>query len=173
MHRCLMYAAFRYSAAALLLLLMACQSARPTLRSDSEVAGVEESGVPLHESRQAPHESRAFELVFTGNGSRDCAAEQIACFRRCWNSKPPWPRKRGGAQHHNYCTEKCREEYMQCVKEMEAQPLMFPDMKTAQDWLKRNKKEVLVGSIVLVAGAAFVIGTAGTGVLVLVPLVAL
>ncbi len=77
------------------------------------------------------------------------------------------------AQHHNYCTEKCLEEYMQCVKEMESQPLMFPDMKAAQDWLERNKKEVLVGSIVLVAGAAFVIGTAGAGVLVLVPLVAL
>ncbi|HVG59118.1 MAG TPA: hypothetical protein VNA24_11225 [Hyalangium sp.] len=62
---------------------------------------------------------------------------------------------------------------MQCVKEMEAQPLMFPDMETAQDWLKRNKKEVLVGSIVLVAGAVFVVGTAGAGVLVLVPLAAL
>lgn len=62
---------------------------------------------------------------------------------------------------------------MQCVKEMEAQPLMFPDMETAQAWLKRNKTEVLVGSIVLVAGAAFVIGTAGAGVLVLVPLAAL
>ncbi|MDC0713277.1 hypothetical protein POL68_32745 [Stigmatella sp. ncwal1] len=62
---------------------------------------------------------------------------------------------------------------MQCMKEMEAQPRMFPDMKTAQDWLKRNKTEVLVGSIVLVAGAAFVVGTAGTGVLVLVPLAAL
>ena len=173
MHQFLMQAAFRYSAAALLLVLVACQSVQPVLREAPEAAGFEEGGAPLHESRQDPSESRPFDLVFTGNGSRDCAAEQIACFRRCWNSKPPWPRKRGGAQHHNYCTEKCREEYMQCVKEMEAQPLMFPDMETAQDWLKRNKKEVLVGSIVLVAGAAFVIGTAGAGVLVLVPLAAL
>ncbi len=62
---------------------------------------------------------------------------------------------------------------MQCVKETETQPLMFPDMKTAQDWLKQHKTEVLVGSIVLVAGAAFVVGTAGAGVLVLVPLAAL
>ncbi len=173
MHRFPMCAAFRCSAAALLLMLVACQNAQPTLRGGSEAVRLEGRGVPPHESRQDPRESRAFELVFTGTGSRDCAAEQIACFRRCWNSKPPWPRKRGGAQHHNYCTEKCREEYMQCVKEMEAQPLMFPDMKTAQDWLKRNKTEVLVGSIVLVAGAAFVIGTAGAGVLVLVPLAAL
>lgn len=62
---------------------------------------------------------------------------------------------------------------MNCVKETEAQPLMFPDMKTAQEWLERNKKTVLVGSVVLVAGAAFTIGTAGVGVLVLVPLAAL
>jgi hypothetical protein len=62
---------------------------------------------------------------------------------------------------------------MQCMKETEAQPLTFSDMKTAQDWLNRNKAEVLVGSIVLVAGAAFVIGTAGAGVLVLIPLAAL
>lgn len=173
MYRSLRYAAFRYSAAVLLLVLVACQSAQPTLRGDSESAGPEQGGAPLYESRQGPRESRAFELVFTSDGSRDCAAEQIACFKKCWNSKPPWPRKRGGAQHHNYCTEKCLQEYMQCVKEMEAQPLMFPDMKTAQDWLERNKREVLVGSIVLVAGVAFVIGTAGVGVLVLVPLVAL
>lgn len=173
MHRLLSCAAFRCSAAALLPLLVACQSAQPTLRGDSEVARLEENGSPLHESRQAPRELRAFDFVFTGTGSRDCAAEQIACFRRCWNSTPPWPRKRGSAQHHNFCTEKCREEYMQCVKEMEAQPLLFPDMKTAQEWLERHKKEVLVGSIVLVAGAVFVIGTAGAGVLVLVPLAAL
>ena len=173
MYRFPVCAAFRCSAAALLLVLVACQNAQPMLRGDSEAVRLEESGVPPHELRQDPRESRAFELVFTGTDSRDCAAEQIACFRRCWNSKPPWPRKPGGAQHHNYCTEKCREEYMQCVKEMETQPLMFPDMKTGQDWLKRNKTEVLVGSIVLVAGAAFVIGTAGAGVLVLVPLAAL
>jgi hypothetical protein len=62
---------------------------------------------------------------------------------------------------------------MECTKEMEAQPLMFPDMKTARDWLEEHKTEVLVGTVVLVAGAAFVVGTAGVGVLVLIPLVAL
>ncbi|ADO73749.1 uncharacterized protein STAUR_5989 [Stigmatella aurantiaca DW4/3-1] len=153
-------------------MLAACQNAQPMLRGNSEAVRLKGGALP-HESRQAPRESRTFEAVFVGTGSRNCAAEQIACFERCWNSKPPWPRKRGGAQHHNYCTEKCREEYMQCIKETEAQPLTFSDMKTAQDWLNRNKAEVLVGSIVLVAGAAFVIGTAGAGVLVLIPLAAL
>jgi hypothetical protein len=62
---------------------------------------------------------------------------------------------------------------MECLKNIEAQPLAFPDMAKARDWLKRHEKEVLVGSIVLVAGAAFVVSTAGAGVLVLIPLAAL
>lgn len=62
---------------------------------------------------------------------------------------------------------------MECLKNVEAQPLAFPDMATAKNWLKRHEKEVLVGSIVLVAGAAFTVSTMGAGVLVLVPLAAL
>lgn len=63
---------------------------------------------------------------------------------------------------------------MECLKELEARPLAFPDMKTAKEWLERHKKELLVGgTIILVAGVAFVIASGGSGVLVLVPLVAL
>jgi len=62
---------------------------------------------------------------------------------------------------------------MECVKEVEARPLAFPDMKTAKDWLERHKTEVLMGSIVLVAGVTFVVATGGSGALVLVPLAAL
>jgi hypothetical protein len=51
---------------------------------------------------------------------------------------PPWPRKRGSARHHNYCTEKCLQEYMECTKQTEARPLMFPDLQTARDWLKEH-----------------------------------
>jgi hypothetical protein len=62
---------------------------------------------------------------------------------------------------------------MECLKDIEAQPLAFPDLVTAKDWLKRHQTEVLMGSIVLVAGAAFVVTTLGAGVWVLVPLAAL
>ncbi|WP_224371586.1 hypothetical protein [Hyalangium versicolor] len=62
---------------------------------------------------------------------------------------------------------------MECLKETEAHPLAFPDMEAAKGWLSRPRTEVLVGSIVMVAGAAFVVTTAGTGVLVLLPLAAL
>ena len=62
---------------------------------------------------------------------------------------------------------------MECVKELEARPLAFPDMKTAKDWLARHETEVLVGSLVVVAGATFVVATGGAGALVLIPLAAL
>ncbi|KFE71875.1 hypothetical protein DB31_0136 [Hyalangium minutum] len=39
------------------------------------------------------------------------------------------------------------------------------------DWLKRHRKEVLVGSVITVAGIAFVVISAGAGLLVLAPVV--
>ncbi|MFE8605045.1 hypothetical protein KYC5002_45265 [Archangium violaceum] len=46
-------------------------------------------------------------------------------------------------------------------------------MDEAVDWLKRHHQGLLVGSIVVIAGAAFVTVSAGTGLVVLVPVVLL
>jgi hypothetical protein len=81
--------------------------------------------------------------------------------------------KQGDKGHDKFCTRKCREEYMECLKETQARPLTFPDLTSARSWLERHKTEVLVGSIVLVAGVAFIVSTGGAGALVLVPLAAL
>ncbi|WP_225409103.1 hypothetical protein [Stigmatella hybrida] len=63
---------------------------------------------------------------------------------------------------------------MECLKNLEAQPLTFPDITTARAWLERHRKELLIGStIVLVAGVAFVAVSGGAGAIVLVPLAAL
>jgi hypothetical protein len=114
------------------------------------------------------------DIVYTSGGARDCDQEHIECFRRCWNSQPPYPITRGDKGHDKYCTRICREAYMECLKETEARPLAFPDMKTAWDWIERHKEELVVGgTIVLVAGVAFVVISGGAGAVVLVPLVAL
>lgn len=42
-------------------------------------------------------------------------------------------------------------------------------MNEAVDWLKRNPRGVLVGSIVVIAGVAFVTVSAGAGLVVLAP----
>jgi hypothetical protein len=121
----------------------------------------------------APRPTEALDIVYTSGGARDCDAEQIACFRRCWNTPPPYPIERGKKGHDKYCTKKCREEYMECIKQKEASPLVFPDMQSAKAWLEVHETEVVVGSVVLVAGTAFVVSTAAAGALVLVPLLAL
>ncbi len=140
-------------------LLTACGATQPTVREPAPLPG------------RPP--ARAFDIVLASGKARDCDAEHLACFERCWSSQPPYPRQRGDKGHHNYCTEKCRREYMQCLEEVGARPRAFPNMKTAQDWLQEHKAQVLVGSIVLVAGAAFIVSTAAAGALVLVPLAAL
>jgi hypothetical protein len=158
--------------------LLACHGTRPAVRDTTreEVsATVPAQATPggRHEGPTDSRTARAFDLVYASNGSRDCDAEHIACFRRCWNTPPPYPLRHGDKGHDKHCTRKCREEYMECLKQTEARPLAFPDMKTARDWLGSHKTAVLVGSIVLVAGAVFVIATGSAGALILVPIAAL
>lgn len=151
---------------ALLGCFSACGGAQPMVREPPREPRLQNGQV-------SPQTSRAFEIKYASSGSRNCDAEHIACFRRCWNTLPPWPLQYGDKGHDKYCTKKCREEYMECLKQMEARPLAFPDIVTARNWLERHKVEVLAGSIVLVAGAVFVVSTGGAGALVLVPLAAL
>ena len=138
------------------LLLVACGSTRAVRHMQTE-----------------PAATHALDIVYTAGGGRDCDAEQIACFRRCWNTPPPYPIERGKKGHDKYCTKKCREEYMECIKQTEASPLVFPSMESARTWLEDHETEVVVGTVVIVAGTAFVVSTAAAGALVLVPLLAL
>jgi hypothetical protein len=113
-----------------------------------------------------------------GSGSADwCAEEQIRCFDRCWNKAPPLTTiKKGSGKHHEYCTETCLEEYMECIKkeekqeEKQKQELHFTSTDKALEWLRSHKTEIAVGTVVIIAGASFVVATGGSGALILVPL---
>jgi hypothetical protein len=112
-----------------------------------------------------------------GAGGQDCHQEQLQCFDRCWNTKPPYPHKKGDGWHHEYCTRTCREAYVRCVQEQEAEEksrahrtLEFSDMDRALAWLREHKAELALGTVVVVAGVAFVVATGGSGALLLVPL---
>ena len=98
---------------------------------------------------------------------RDCDQEQIECFRRCWNAEPPWPIERGRRGHYLYCQSKCLAEYMACIGEQAAEKA-FSTMADAMEWLA-NHPEVVVGTIVVVAGITFIVVIGGAGGLVLVP----
>jgi len=103
---------------------------------------------------------------------RDCHEEYLQCHRECKNSKlPPSHRHipRGGSRHDSFCWGRCKQPYLDCEKLQELQPREFTATDGAVDWLKRNHKEVLVGSLIVIAGVVFVVVSAGTGLLILAP----
>jgi hypothetical protein len=112
-----------------------------------------------------------------GSGTRDCDAEHVECFDKCWNSTPPLSSiKKGSGKHHEYCTEECRKAYMDCFEEehsrhdTERTALRFSSIDGALDWLRDHKSEVAIGTVVIVAGVTFMVATGGAGALVLAPL---
>lgn len=111
-----------------------------------------------------------------GSGADLCAELQIKCFDRCWNRPPPLTSiKPGSGKHHEYCTEECRTEFMECMEEQERvekdkKRLEFSNIDNALAWLGQHKTEVAIGTVVVVAGVAFVVATGGSGALILAPL---
>ncbi|WP_073564273.1 hypothetical protein [Archangium sp. Cb G35] len=62
-------------------------------------------------------------------------------------------------------------EYQQCLEVEKARSLQFSTGNDAVEWLKRNQKELFAGTIVVIAGVAFVSLSAGPGFLILAPIV--
>lgn len=113
-------------------------------------------------------------IVLASNRSRDCDQEQIDCYRACMKRRLPSYLnhiKRGSGAHGTHCANKCLKEYMQCLELQKTRALEFPVIHDALDWLKRHRKEVFVGTVVVIAGVAFVVISAGVGLLVLAPVV--
>jgi hypothetical protein len=102
---------------------------------------------------------------------RDCDQEQIDCFSRCWQQDPPEGYRRHKREHYAYCQEECLRAYMDCLKATGQYSLEFKGMNEALDWLKRHRREIAVGSIIVAAGVAFVAVSAAGGVLILAPVV--
>ncbi len=88
---------------------------------------------------------------------RDCAAEQIQCFRNCWARNPPWPCEKGKGSHYRYCQSLCLERAAEAARQ-------------AAKWLA-DHPWVLVGTIILISGVLFIVVVVGGG-LVLTPLAA-
>ncbi len=113
-------------------------------------------------------------IVLASSRPRDCDQEQIDCHRDCMRRKPPYPHgARGSHGHIKYCDNKCLNEYMACLKLQRLESLSFPAIDRAADWLRRHQQEIMVGTIVVAAGVAFVVISAGAGLVVLAPVVLL
>lgn len=110
---------------------------------------------------------------------RDCDAENDQCIDMCMSR--PLPRGfghttsggRGKGGKEEWCRRQCQQAYDDC-RELERRQLQeFSAMDEAIDWLKRHHQGLLVGSIVVIAGVAFVTVSAGAGLVVLAPTVLL
>lgn len=81
-----------------------------------------------------------------------------------------------GTAYYKRCTTDCSKAYNECVDEQEEEArertkkLEFSRADQAVEWLRKNKAEVALGTIVIIAGVAFVITTGGSGALSLAPL---
>ncbi|HYO72279.1 MAG TPA: hypothetical protein VEU33_40025 [Archangium sp.] len=61
---------------------------------------------------------------------------------------------------------------MECEKanEQKARELKFSRVDEAVEWIRNHKAQVALGTVVVIAGVAFVISTGGSGALILAPL---
>ncbi len=113
-------------------------------------------------------------IVLASSQRRDCHAEYLECHRECKKARLPSNHRhipRGSVRHDSYCWEKCKQPYLDCEKLQELQRREFTAIDGATDWLKRHHREILVGSIIVIAGVVFVVVSAGVGLVVLVPAV--
>jgi hypothetical protein len=109
--------------------------------------------------------------------TRNCEDEFDACVDTCMKSLrgPNWSHANRGSRAA-ICRDRCRPAYNDCCRlRDQAEALKFPVIDHAVDWLKRHREELLVGTVLVIAGVAFVVVVAGSGgtALVLVPAVLL
>lgn len=105
--------------------------------------------------------------------NRDCEEERDQCEEMCKASLRGrnWAHASAGSKAQ-ICRDRCRPAYLDCSRLREqAEAVKFSVPGQAVDWLKRHRDELVVGSLVVIAGVAFVVVVAGSGgtALVLVP----
>ena len=185
-------AGYKLLAHSLALLLIACGSARHTTTPGAEelsdfVLVIEETNGQVHHSWQRATEldlpqytpsasagSTFGSIVLASRRPKNCDQEQIDCFQSCMKSRLPSHQNhinRADGSKGRFCESKCLEEYLLCLKLQGSHALQFHAASDAVEWLKRNRTKLLVGTVVIIAGVAFVTLSAGAGAAVLAPVV--
>jgi hypothetical protein len=117
-------------------------------------------------------------LAAGGAGDQHCQKEHEECVEGCWNKKN-WPYPHNKNQSGWYlerCEHDCNEEFKQCEEEQEEaarrkdKKLEFSRMDEAVGWIRTHKAELVLGTVIVIAGVAFILATGGAGALVLIPL---
>jgi hypothetical protein len=117
--------------------------------------------------------------VLRASFNRDCEAERDSCEEMCKASLKGRNWTHASDRSKNaMCSERCMPAYVDCCKLRELADagklrVSFPVVGSAVDWLKQHHRELLVGTVVVIAGVAFVVVAVGSGggALVLAPFV--
>lgn len=148
---------------------------------------------PAEDFAQMQHRYRAIggssfdgQMVRVGGVDSPCDAHLETCIKLCTSSPVPisiegkefqeaperWLKRRG-----RWCEETCVEFYAQCIRGRgpwaEGVKREFSQVDSALDWIKAHREEILVGTIIVVAGVALVAVVAASGgtAIIFVPLV--
>lgn len=119
--------------------------------------------------------SRLEETIVRVSFNRNCEAELDECVEMCKASRKGrnWSHASAGSKDE-MCRQRCMPSYLDCCKLEELAEagklrVSFPAVDSAVDWLKQHQRELVVGTIVVIAGVSFVVATGGGGILVLAP----
>ncbi|WAS86208.1 MULTISPECIES: hypothetical protein [unclassified Corallococcus] len=67
----------------------------------------------------------------------------------------------------------CDAENVECIQDCidleKLRPQELSSLDAISEWARRNQRAILVGSVVVIAGVAFVVVSAGAGLIVLAP----
>ncbi len=116
-------------------------------------------------------------MQLVGSDVDECRDVYERCMRQCMSSSVPpdfdhYEIQYGVYGHRKYCDDKCMELQADCFRRRGgSRPYEFSVVDDAVDWLKRNHEEIVVGTVIVIAGVAFVAVVAGSGggALVLAP----
>jgi len=117
-------------------------------------------------------------IVLAASRRRDCDEEKDECYRKCMDR--PLARGfghitavRGKGGKAEFCRRECQQAYDDCRELERLRPQEFTAVDDAVNWLKRNYRVVLVGTVVVIAGVTFVVISGGAGLVILAPVVLL
>ncbi len=117
--------------------------------------------------------------ILRASFNRDCEAERDRCEEMCKASLKGrhWTHASGGSKDA-ICRERCMPAYQDCCKlremaESSKLRISFPVVGSAIDWLKQHNREIVSGTVVVIAGVVFVVVGSTAGILVLAPAILL
>lgn len=129
----------------------------------------------LSQFRLQPRAERTYgRIVLATARQRDCHQEFNDCIDTCVGrlvSEDYAHMSLRSKKEH--CRGECWQAFRDCEDLKKLRPQEFSATAPAVDWLKRNRNEVLVGSLVVVAGVAFVVAFPPGALIALIPVAAL